>query len=166
MFGGVRVIYCCLVGDYYYLHVKTRVHFQVEEERQQAKGKWLEWKWPSGRARSSSQQWLHPPPRFLPETWNSSPTSLEEEAWPSDIQERRPGQRLQRGPSWFRPLTHLCCSVAQLCPTFCDPWTAASQASLSEPPTPFLLKVAARTCWKTLFQERKSSIKRNVHLST
>lgn len=56
MFGGVRVIYCCLVGDYYYLHVKTRVHFQVEEERQQAKGKWLEWKWPSGRARSFSQQ--------------------------------------------------------------------------------------------------------------
>ena len=23
------------------------------------------------------------------------------------------------------------CSVAQLCPTLCDPWTAASQASLS-----------------------------------
>ena len=24
-----------------------------------------------------------------------------------------------------------CCSVAKLCPTLCDPWTAASQASLS-----------------------------------
>ena len=26
---------------------------------------------------------------------------------------------------------HSCCSVAHLCPTLCDPWTVAHQASLS-----------------------------------
>lgn len=29
------------------------------------------------------------------------------------------------------PLSCCCCSIAQSCPTFCDPWTAASQAALS-----------------------------------
>ena len=29
------------------------------------------------------------------------------------------------------PLSFLSCSIARLCPTLCDPWTAACQASLS-----------------------------------
>ena len=34
-----------------------------------------------------------------------------------------------------------CCSVAQLCPTLCDPWTAAHQASLSFTISQSLLKL-------------------------
>ena len=154
MFGGVRVIYYCLVGDYYYLHVKTTVHFQVIEEGHQEKGKKFKWKCP-GYLRSSWQRWLHPSPRSLSETRNSFPTSLKE-ARSSDIPGRCPGQGQQWGLRWSGLLNHLCCySVTQSGLTFCDPWTAASQASLSEPLNPFLLKVAARTCWKPLFQKKK-----------
>ena len=35
----------------------------------------------------------------------------------------------------------LCCSVAKLCPTLCDPWTAARQASLSFTVSRSLLKL-------------------------
>ena len=40
-------------------------------------------------------------------------------------------------------MSHLscCCLVAQLCPTLCDPWTAARQASLSFPTSQTLLRL-------------------------
>ena len=48
-----------------------------------------------------------------------------------------PAQRHHVPKTWggFVPPLHQgwCCSVAQACPTLCDPWTAARRASLSFP---------------------------------
>ena len=38
-------------------------------------------------------------------------------------------------------MAYCCCSVAQLCPTLCDPWTAACQASLSATISQSILKL-------------------------
>jgi len=40
-------------------------------------------------------------------------------------------------------LIFFCCSVAQSCPTLCNPWTAACQASLSFTISPSLVKLVS-----------------------
>ena len=65
--------------------------------------------------------WPFPPPRYLPNT-GIRPASFASPALA--------GKFFTSVPPW-KSSHDMLCLVAQLCPTFCNPWTVTCQASLS-----------------------------------